>query len=124
RPAEVRVPSSQHRVSGRRLLFSPQDEMQKVRQELTSAPARIARTLVKDGPLTVTLVAVRSGGGLREHKAAGPVTIHVLEGAIELNVAGESWPLSAGMLLAFEVGVPHAVTSAEGGLFLLTVVRP
>jgi quercetin dioxygenase-like cupin family protein len=116
--------SIQHRVTGETLSFSLQDEMGKVREELNSQPARAGRTLIKDGPLTVTLVAVRSGGGLPEHKAAGPVTIHVLEGEIELNVAGESWPLSAGMLLAFEAGVPHAVTSAEGGLFLLTVVSP
>src|SRR5438094_6783455 len=65
RPTEALMSSIQHRVSGRALSFSLEDEMRKVRQELTSASARIARTLVKDGPLTVTLVAVRSGGGLR-----------------------------------------------------------
>jgi len=114
----------QHRVTGQTLSFSLQDEMGKVREELTSQPARAGRTLIKDGPLTVTLVAVRAGGGLPEHKAAGPVTIHVLEGEIDDTVAGERWPAVAGTLLALDAGVPHAVASTGGGVFLFTVVSP
>jgi len=116
--------SIQQRVPGQSHSFSLQGEMRKLREELPSASARIARTLVKDGPLTMTLVVVRSGGRLHEHRAAGPVTIQVLEGKIELDVAGECCPLSAGMLLALDAGVPHAVNSARGGAFLLTVVGP
>jgi quercetin dioxygenase-like cupin family protein len=97
--------------------------MRLLREELTKAPARIGRTLVKDGPLRVTLVGVRADRGMHEHRAAGPVTIHVLEGAIEVSADGRDWPLRAGELLALDGGIAHAVMSATGGIFLLTVMH-
>jgi quercetin dioxygenase-like cupin family protein len=111
----------QHRISGAALSFSLDAEMRTVRDELAKMPARVGRTLVKDGPLRVTLVGLHAGHGLHEHQASGPVTIHLLEGAIEVSAAGKSWPLSQGMLLALDAGVPHAVTSTAGAMFLLTV---
>ena len=113
----------QHRISGAALSFSLDDEMQLLREELAKAPARIGRTLVKDGPLRVTLVGIRADRGMREHRAAGPVTIHVLEGVVDVSADGKDWPLRAGELLALDGGVTHAVTSATGGIFLLTVMH-
>ena len=113
----------QHCVSGVALSFSLLDELRVLRHELAKAPARIARTLVKDGSLRVTLVGIYAGHGMREHRAAGPITIHVLEGAIEVTADGRAWPLPAGALLALDGGVPHAVTSTAGGVFLLTVMH-
>ncbi len=113
-----------HQVSGTVLSFSLRDEISRVRGELGPAESRVGRTLVKDGPLRVTLVTLDAGGALHEHLADGPITIHVLEGAIEVEAAGTTWPGPSGTLLAIDAGVPHAVRSRDGGLFLLTVVQP
>jgi quercetin dioxygenase-like cupin family protein len=113
----------QHTIRGATLSFSLPDEIRLLRDELAKASARIGRTLIKDGPLRVTLVGIRADGGLREHRATGPVTIHVLEGAIEVDAEGKRWPLRAGELLALDGGVPHAVTSAQGVIFLLTLMH-
>jgi quercetin dioxygenase-like cupin family protein len=113
----------QHTITGAVLSFSLDEELRALRDELARAPARIGRTLIKDGPLRVTLVGVRADHGLHEHRSAGPITIHVLEGAVDVEAGGKSWPLSAGMLLALDAGVPHAVTSDQGGIFLLTVMH-
>ena len=113
----------QHRISGAALSFSLEDEMRILREELAKVPARIGRTLVKDGPLRVMLVGLHADGGMHEHRAAGPLTIHVLEGTIEVTADGKAWPLRAGELLALDGGVTHAVTSAQGGVFLLTVMH-
>lgn len=67
-------------LAGNLLVFDLQDEMRTVREALGVAPTRIARTLVKDGPLRLTLIGMSPGGSLREHEAAGPITIHVLDG--------------------------------------------
>jgi len=112
-----------HRVSGAALSFSLENELRVVRDELTRAPARIGRTLVKDGPLRVTLVGLRPDHSLQEHRSSGPITIHVLEGGVDVHAAGKRWPLDAGMLLALDGGVAHSVTSAKGGIFLLTVMH-
>jgi quercetin dioxygenase-like cupin family protein len=95
-------------------------ETQVVRRHLETARHRVARTLIRTAGLSVVLVAVREGGELREHIAEGPITIHVLDGCIELYADGRRHTLGAGMLMSLEGGVPHSVASAEGGLFLLT----
>jgi quercetin dioxygenase-like cupin family protein len=114
----------QHPVSGDVLSFELAQEMDAVRRELAGAAGRVARTLVKEGALRITLVGVSAGGGLREHKADGPISIEVLEGDVEVEAGGRRWPLASGALLVLEAGAPHAVRSARGGLFLLTLVGP
>ena len=113
-----------HQVSGNVLSFALDEEIRRVRRELGPEESRIGRTLVKEGPMRVTLVTVDAGSVLREHAADGPITIQVLEGAIEIDATGRTWPAPAGTLLALDAGVPHAVRSRDGGLFLLTLVHP
>ena len=84
---------------------------------------RNARTLLKEGPLRVTLVMVRAGGRIAAHHAAGPITVHVLQGDIRFRVAGQEHRLTSGDLLAVGPGLEHDVTSDGGGTFLLTVVH-
>ena len=95
-------------------------EIQVVRRHLETARHRAARTLVRTPHLSVVLVAVREGGEVNEHTAEGPITIHVLDGLIELYEDGRHHTLGAGMLMSLEGGIPHSVASAKGGLFLLT----
>jgi quercetin dioxygenase-like cupin family protein len=120
--AEERMSPVQHAVTGHVLSFSLADEMRTVRGELGAARERIGRTLVKDGPLRVTLVAVGPGGALEPHRADGPISVHVLDGEIAFEAEGRTWTLGPGDLLALERGIPHAVRSERGGVFLLTVV--
>lgn len=111
-----------HQVSGHALRFALENEIRTLEKELSAAPSRSARTLVKHGPLRITLVAVSPGGELRPHKAEGPISLHILEGEIEFQVEGESWTLPRGSLFALDSGITHSVRSPKGGVFLLTVV--
>ena len=83
---------------------------------------RTARTLVKNGPLRVTLVMLRAGGEIAPHHAEGPITVHVLDGDILFSAAGQDHRLATGDLLVLDPGVEHHLTSENGGAFLLTVV--
>lgn len=112
----------QRTISGTALSFSLADELRTLHEELDAAGERIGRTILKNGPLRVTLVGLKPGGTLRSHRADGPITIHVVEGAIDFEVGGTVWPLPAGTLFSLEAGHPHSVTSPGGGIFLLTVV--
>lgn len=82
---------------------------------------RAARTLVKDGPLRVTLVAIAPGGRLAPHTAPGPISVQPLTGTIVFSSGGENWTLEAGDLLSLPAGVEHAVESRGGAEFLLTM---
>jgi quercetin dioxygenase-like cupin family protein len=85
---------------------------------------RNARTLVKEGPLRVTLVVMRAGGHIAAHRAGGPISVQVLDGDIEFRVGGREHRLAAGDLLVVDAGLEHDVASEAGGTFLLTVVEP
>jgi quercetin dioxygenase-like cupin family protein len=90
---------------------------------LLEARGRTARTLVKEGPLRLTLMALAADGVLPEHRTDGPVTIHVLSGSVTFTAGGATYEVVSGEVLVFAAGVPHSATSREGCVFLLTVVH-
>lgn len=104
-------------------MFTLEDAMRIVRGQLGSA-SRIARTLVKNGPLRATLIGLAPGGALTPHSTEGPITVQVLEGEIEFEADGKPWSLAAGSMLAIGAGVVHSARSAAGGIFLLTIAAP
>jgi quercetin dioxygenase-like cupin family protein len=104
------------------LTFDLESEMGTIRSELADRHSRVARTLIKEGPLRLTLVGMRAGGALREHAAEGPITIHVVEGTIVLQAAGVEHTVKTGAIVALEGGVRHDVSTSTGGMFLLTLV--
>jgi quercetin dioxygenase-like cupin family protein len=117
--------SPRHRtLEGDILAFDLEGEMRIVRAELTEGRTRIARTLVKEGALRVTLVGLKPGGSMAEHQAQAPISIHVLEGEIVLQIGKSARFLPAGVLAAVDSGVRHAVSSPRGGMFLLTLAAP
>lgn len=90
---------------------------------LLARHGRTARTLVKDGPLRLTIMAIAPGGDLPTHRTDGPVTIHVLDGDVLVEAMDQEYPLSAGDVLVLAPGVPHSARSRTGVRFLLTVVH-
>lgn len=80
-----------------------------------------AQILVKTNTIRVVLVTMLEGGELQEHSAAGPITIHAIEGTIDVDVEGESHTLHAGELISLAPDVRHAVRCVSDGYFLLTI---
>ena len=111
-------------LSGDVLAFDLVAEMEFVRAELAEGHARIARTLVKEGALRLTLIGLSPGAAMHEHESAGPVTIHVLDGSLDLDAEGETHAHQAGSIVALDRRVRHAVRSSYGALFLLTLAAP
>ena len=115
--------SIHHPVRGTALQYVLRGEIARVRRDLATSPQRAARTLVKDGPLRVTLLALRAGGTVAAHRAEGPVTLQMLVGSMVVDVEGVPRELVAGTLMALEAGAEHSVSSVEGGCCLLTVAH-
>ena len=111
------------RVTASALVVDLASEIRTVHEQL-GTNTRSARTLVKNGSLRATLIGLGAGGELASHKADGPITVQVLEGAIEFEADGRLHALSVGSLFALEGGLVHAVRSRDGGVFLLTVSAP
>jgi len=90
-------------------------------QGLVARHGRSARTLVKEGPLRLTLIALAPGGVLPEHAADGPISVHVVDGQFLFSAAGGEYPLHERDVLIVAAGVRHSARSETGGTFLLTV---
>jgi len=90
-------------------------------QDILMKHGRTARTLVKEGPLRLTMMAIAPGGNLPAHDTTGPVTIHVLEGQLLFKALDREYPLETGDVLVLAPGVEHSATTVVGGKFLLTV---
>jgi len=119
------MPSIDRPLSGDFLRFDLDEERERAADpELLAQHGRSARTLMKDGPLRVTLIAVGAGGEIAEHAAEGPITVQALTGSVTFTAAGEDHHIEPGELLALGAGVRHSVRSETGGSFLLTVSLP
>lgn len=82
---------------------------------------RLAKTLAKEGPLTVVLSVMRAGARAQEHRAAGPVTLQCLEGTLRLHHAGHPLELVAGEMVVLDAGIPHSHEALTDCTVLLTL---
>ena len=110
-------------IEGDVLVHHLKRDEQMIDPTLLARTGRSARTLVKDGPLRLTLIALAAGGSMPPHSAEGPVTIHVLDGDVVFDVDQKEYPLVPGEVLVLGSGVRHGVRSSTGCVFLLTVVH-
>jgi quercetin dioxygenase-like cupin family protein len=116
------MPSIRRPLSDDVMIFRLREEREHAADPATILKhGRSARTLLKDGPLRVTLVVLGAGGELAEHSADGPITVQPLDGSIRFTIAGRTHDVAAGEMLSAGAGLPHSVQSMEGAAFLLTV---
>ena len=113
---------AEERLDGSAVLLDLEAEFEKLTSE-PDAPVAGHRqiTLFKTYKTTVAIFAFESGGGMREHSAPGVVTVQVLKGALEINVAGETHHIAAQNVLVIPPGARHDVTAIEPSQMLLTV---
>ena len=90
-------------------------------QTLLEAHGRSARTLVKDGPLRLTMMGLAAGGILPPHSTDHPVSIQVVQGDVTFVAVDREYTLTAGDVLIFAAGVEYSARSTGGAAFLLTV---
>ena len=88
------------------------------------ASGRAAKTLVKEGPLRIALVALRRGTMLKEHSVEGPFSVQVLRGRAHLAAGDDEFFLQRGALVAFPAGTPHSVEAQADCALLITVAVP
>lgn len=98
-------------------------EIERFPADPDSAARHRAEILIKTDTLRVVLVTMLPGGKMHEHAAPGPITVHVLRGAIAVTVDGQAHELAEGQLISLAPGVEHAVDGVEDGAFLLTIAH-
>jgi quercetin dioxygenase-like cupin family protein len=111
------------RLSGKVLPFILSAEDDTLRERAESAKdGRAAKTLFKQGPLSVVLMALRKGASLQSHQVAGPITIQSLRGCLSVKTDARELEVPAGTLVSLGAGVVHDARAQDGCAILLTVV--
>lgn len=78
-----------HSIGGKVLTFDLKSNHADLMERARTAEAgRTAKTLVKEGPLRITLVALKQGVTLQEHQVAGAVSIQALRGRVAVEADG------------------------------------
>lgn len=117
----LRTPPAE-RFAGEKHVFRLGDALTQLRAE--DHPARNGHrqvTLFHRGPVTQVLFSFEADGRLEEHSAPGLVTIHALEGRLDVAAEGVDHEVPAGTILILDAGVPHDVRASERSAMLLTV---
>ena len=114
--------SRTHELQGDVLAFVLGPEIEAVRAQARAASdGRAAKTLVKEGQLRVTLVGLRTGVLLEEHRVAGPVLVQGLGGIARVTASSSEVEVGPGTLIALDQGVAHTVQAVEDCALLLTL---
>ncbi len=115
--------SMQRTVEGDVLLCHLTQDITMLDHDMLARSGRTGRTLVKEGPLRLTLLSLAPDGTLPEHSTDGPVSIHILQGTASFLAMGIEYTLTTNDVLVLASGVRHSARSEQGCTFLLTVVH-
>jgi quercetin dioxygenase-like cupin family protein len=85
--------------------------------------AVVSREILKKSTGSVTLFAFDSGQGLSEHTAPFDALVQVLEGEVEITIAGQGHCVRAGELIVMPAQQPHALRAITQFKMVLTMIR-
>ena len=83
----------------------------------------VSRLVVKAEAGSVTLFAFDEGQDLSEHTVPFDALAHVLEGEVEIKIAGAPFRLGSGDAIVMPASRPHAVRAVSRFKMLLTMLR-
>jgi len=85
--------------------------------------AVVSRTIVFQKSGTMTLFAFDAGEGLSEHTAPFDAVLQVLEGEVEISIAGEQFHLEQGQMIIMPANRPHALKALTKFKMILTMIH-
>ena len=85
--------------------------------------AIVSREIVKKSTGNVTLFAFDHDQGLSEHTAPFDALVQMLEGEMEITIAGESHRVHGGEMILMPGHQPHALKALTRGKMILTMIR-
>jgi NADH:ubiquinone oxidoreductase subunit F (NADH-binding)/quercetin dioxygenase-like cupin family protein len=85
---------------------------------------RTSKTLFKERNLRIVLTLMKAGAVLKEHKADGNVSIHVLRGRIRVKLDHNTAELDQGQMMILSTGVIHSVEALDETAFVIFISAP
>jgi quercetin dioxygenase-like cupin family protein len=83
----------------------------------------VSKTLVDKKTGTITMFAFDQGEGLSEHTAPFDAMVLVLEGAVEISIAGRPILGRQGDMIIMPANEPHALKAVDKFKMILIMIR-
>jgi quercetin dioxygenase-like cupin family protein len=83
----------------------------------------VSRTIVFQKSGTITLFAFDINEGLSEHTAPFDAVAQVLDGKVEITIAGEVFNLEEGQMIIMPANRPHALKALTKFKMMLTMIH-
>lgn len=83
----------------------------------------VSREIVKKSTGNVTFFAFDEGQGLSEHTAPFDALVQVLEGEVEVTIAGQPHRVQGGEIILMPAGKPHALKALKRFKMMLIMIR-
>lgn len=109
-------------LAGKNLSFDLAVQIAELREDGSYIRSgRVGRTLVKAGPLRLTLTLIAAGVDIGTHQAASPMTLQVIQGRLHYRVDDKEFELGQGEVLFFGPGHAQDIRALEDTALLLTI---
>jgi quercetin dioxygenase-like cupin family protein len=83
----------------------------------------VSRQITKEEAGNITLFTFDDGQELSEHTAPYDALVHVLDGEVEVKIAGKPFHLKSGDAIIMPANDPHALKALTKFKMLLTMIR-
>ena len=83
----------------------------------------VSKAVIKSKPGNVTLFAFDLGQELSEHTAPFDALVQVLDGTVQIQIAGDTHTLEKGSSIIMPANVPHALKALQRFKMLLTMIK-
>jgi quercetin dioxygenase-like cupin family protein len=83
----------------------------------------VSREVLKKPTGTVTVFAFDAGQGLSEHTAPFDALVYLLEGEVQITIAGKPIVAKEGDIVIMPANQPHALKAVERFKMLLVMIR-
>lgn len=89
----------------------------------TQEGAVVSKEIVRKPNGSITIFAFDKNEGLSEHTSPFEAVAHIVEGVVDITIAGEKFQLNAGELIVMPANIPHALHAVEAFKMILTILR-
>lgn len=99
-------------------------KMLDLNKEIDYQPGSIvSQTLVGKNEGTITAFAFAEGEGLSEHTAPFDAFVYVVEGVVDIMLAGQAHRLEIGQAIVMPANIPHALDAVTDFKMLLVMIK-
>jgi quercetin dioxygenase-like cupin family protein len=83
----------------------------------------VSREIIQKASGTMTVFAFDKGEGLSEHVAPFDAAVYLLEGEVEIRIAGKPYVVKEGEMIIMPANKPHALKALTRYKMLLVMIK-